>query len=480
MNRPGDNQPRQARDRLQVVLMGPGDRPNRKARVDREAHEIQELLGRKAKGILRERVASMHPADLAEHMEDLGKAQIKLLLSVATNERVAEVLAAIEDEDVSLMVARQLGRTRLADVLDTMPSDDVVDLLARFDPEELDRVLDELDDEDAADFKELLSFSEESAGGLMEIELVPIRATATSAQVIEIIRKNRDELETINYLYVTDEQNRLVGVVSLRELMLADPEATLETYMEPDVIRVHVSDDQEDVAQLVAKYDLLAVPVVGDGGVMKGIVTVDDILDVLEEEATEDMFGMAGLAAEEAEEESAFRSAARRLPWLFFTLMGGFCSGFILRWFQPALDQVVALAIFIPSIMALGGNIAVQSSTLMVRGFATGDLEETDVRDLLFKEIRVGILLGVLLGSTAGALGSAWLGNPYLGGVVAISMTAQFTVAATMGVFIPWALMRLGADPALSSGPFVTMVSDLTGLIIYFSLASAGMQWLAA
>jgi magnesium transporter len=467
------------RDGLEELVLDSGagwaplrQRPNRQARVQRERIEIRSLLNRKAFRILTERLSSMHPADIADYAEDMQPKELKLVLSLIENEDAVEVFAHIEDEDVQLALAKALGRERLAEILEAMPSDDVVDLLANFDPDELDQVLDSLDDEDAEDLKELLSFDDESAGGLMAIELIHFRPELTTTECIERIRENQEELESVNYLYLTNDENVLVGVVSLREIILAGPETRLGQIMETDVIRVHVEDDQEEVANLVARYDLLAVPVVDDHGVLKGIVTVDDVMDVLEEEATEDMFGMAGLSLDEAEEESAFNSAARRVPWLLTTLLGAFLSGFLLNWYSNVLHETVALAIFIPAIMGLGGNIAVQSSTLVIRGFATGDVEDREVPALLFKEVKVGLLLGILLGTASGAAGYLWVGNPLLGVVVAISMTAQFTVSATNGTFFPYLLRRLGVDPALSSGPFVTMVSDLTGLVIYFSLAT--------
>lgn len=445
-------------------------RPDRDARTRRERIEIRRLLNKKAFQILTKRLQAMHPADIAEYAEDMQPVELKFILSLVPDEAAVEVFSHIEDEDMQLAVAKALGRDRLSEILEAMPSDDVVDLLANFDPAELDEVLKGLDDE--ADLRDLLGFDDESAGGLMAIELIHFRPELSAAGCVEKIRKHQDDLESINYLYVTSDENVLVGVVSLRELILADPEVPIGQLMETDVIRVHVEDDQEHVAGLVQKYDLLAVPVVDDDGVLKGIVTVDDILDVVEEEATEDMFGMAGLDVAEAEEESAFRSAARRVPWLLTTLIGAMLSGSVLHSYSELLERAVALAVFVPGIMGLGGNIAVQSSTLLIRGFATGDVEDRHVIWLLLKEVRVGIMLGIVLGGTSGVAATLWFGNQTLGLVVATSMTAQFTVAATMGTFLPFVLRKTGADPALSSGPFVTMASDLTGLVIYFSLAT--------
>jgi magnesium transporter len=476
---PAQRDPRSNRERLQVVLANPlATRPNRNARLERERVEIGRLLDRKAKEVLRERLAGMHHADIAEYLEDRHTRDVQLVLSLCDDETSALVLGCIEDEDLQLAVARALGADRLSRILEEMPSDEVVDLLARFDPDELGQVLEGMDADDAEEVRELLLFDEESAGGLMEVELLRFGPEMTGQQMIELIRERRDELETVNYLYLTDPSQVLAGVISLRQLMLADPEQPISEYMERDVIRVHLHDDQEEVAQLVMKYDLLALPVVDDSGVLKGIVTVDDILDVLEEEATEDMFGMAGLDPDEAEEESATRSAMRRLPWLLATLFGACLSGWVLRAYSPTLDRVVALVIFIPAIMGLGGNIAVQSSTLVVRGFATGDLDSSSVGGLLWKEVRVGVILGLILGAAAGGLGYLFIGNPGIGLVVAVSMTGQFTMAAANGTFIPYVLHSRGFDPALAAGPFVTMVSDLTGLLIYFGLANALMDWL--
>ncbi len=447
-------------------------RPDRQARTDRERIEIRRLLNKKAFKILTDRLNTMHPADIAGYAEDMQPAELKFVLSLIPNEAAVEVFSFIEDEELQTSLARALGKDRLASILEAMPSDDVVDILGRFNEAELERVFEGFDDEDVEDYRELLGFDDESAGGLMAIELIHFRPEMTTLECVEQIRKHQDELESINYLYITAEGNALVGVVSLRQLILADPTLQVGQIMETDVIRVHVEDDQEHVAFLVQKYDLLAVPVVDDEGILKGIVTVDDILDVVEEEATEDMFGMAGLSVDEAEEESAFKSAARRVPWLLTTLIGAFLSGFVLHSYEATLDKTVALAVFIPAIMGLGGNIAVQSATLMIRGFATSDIEDRDVPALLFKEVRVGIMLGIVLGGASGAAGYFWVGNSILAGVVTVSMVAQFTVSASMGTFFPYILRRAGFDPALCSGPFVTMASDLTGLLIYLNLAT--------
>jgi magnesium transporter len=280
------------------------------------------------------------------------------------------------------------------------------------------------------------------------------------------------------YLYVTDAEGRLVGVVSLRQLLVVAPGTPLKKIMTTDVISVVTDMDQEEVAKLVARYNILAIPVVDTDGKLVGIITVDDVVDVIREEATEDILKLAGASEADLFQMSSFRAARMRLPWLLTSLVGGLITGVFVWMFQPAILQVIALASFIPVITAMGGNIGLQTSTLVVRGLATGRIESADLRAVFVKELVVGLLMGMFCGTIVGLVAQAWRGPAMLGVVVGVSMFAAITVASVMGTLMPILLRRLGIDPAISSGPFVTAANDITGLVIYLGLATALLQHL--
>ena len=275
------------------------------------------------------------------------------------------------------------------------------------------------------------------------------------------------------YLYVTNAHNQLVGILSLRKLLTVSPSRKLKDIMAGDVISVRTEMDQEEVAKVVEKYNILAVPVVDDANKLMGIITVDDIIDVIRAEATEDIYKMAGASDEELIlGYKSFKIARLRLPWLLTNLLGGVVTGFLMWKLKVTLEAVIALITFIPVITGMGGNVGGQSATIVVRGFATGRVEMTAINRVLFKEIRVGIIMGAVCGMVVGAIAWAWHGNPYLGIVVGIAMMVAMTVAATMGVMAPTFFKRIGVDPAIAAAPFVQTANDITGILIYFTTAT--------
>jgi magnesium transporter len=301
---------------------------------------------------------------------------------------------------------------------------------------------------------------------------------ATVHEAIEAIQ-GAEDAETVFYVYVLDEEDRLVGVMTLRQLITSSPTSTLRQVMNSDVIRVHVSIDQEQVARLVAKYDLLAIPVVDEGGRLVGIITVDDVIDVLREEATEDVFKMAGTSQEELVYGNRVVPIARiRLPWLVVNLFGGILTGTILWWFRATVEQIIALVSFVPVITAMGGNVGTQSSSILVRAFATGRVDLEQFPAHLWKEVRVGLVLGILCGILVAGAAIVWHGNPYLGAVVGLSMAVAMTVAAAMGTLAPTFFRKIRIDPAVASGPFVTTANDITGILIYLSTATVFLRFL--
>ena len=438
---------------------------------------IKELLYKKRLKILKNRIEQMRPVDVASAFEGYSVGDIKSILSLVRDDITAEIIAEL-DPDFAFDILKGLGPDRVVKILDELHADEKVDILSQFPDAHVDKLLEMMEVDEAREAKELLQFDDESAGGLMTTEALYFESDLTVSQMLAKIRQHRQELETANYIFITDKKRRIVGVITLRQLVMASPDESVGSIMEPDVLTVNIHDDQEVVASIVSKYDLLAVPVIDDEGVLRGIITVDDIIDVLEDEATEDMYRMVGLHGEEELDDSATTSALRRMPWLTFTLFGAICSGSIISLFTVSIRQFEALLIYMPAIMGMGGNTGLQSSTIVVRGLATGEIEKDEIFSVAFREFRVGVLLGIFVGLIVSVACYVLNQHVYFGVVVGTAMFFQITVAVFEGMLIPLALDRAGLDPAISSGPIVTMISDINGLFIYFGIATLMLQYL--
>ncbi len=440
---------------------------------------------------LEEFFQNLHPSDFAEIVEDLDDEQKRELFEILSDEEAALVLQEMEDFD-QVDLIRLLNKKRASAILKEMSSDDAADLLGEL-PESQAKELLTLIEEDAEEIRDLMSYPEDSAGGIMTTEFISFPETMRVEEAIRRLREIAPEAETVYYVYVVDEETRLIGVLSLRDLISAADGTPLAEIMRRNVISVPVEMDQEEVAKVVSKYDLLAVPVVDERQHLLGIITVDDILDVIEEEATEDIYRRVG--AVELEGVGLVEAAVpniirRRLPWLIITLFGGMLSGSVIGAFEQTLQAVVVLAIFIPVIMDMGGNVAAQSSTVFVRGVATGEIEATERWRYFFKEIKVGMAMGLVCGFTIAVVASFLRYLPFLSGAVStvnatvlgvIVGTAMFTtvlVGAIIGTLVPLLFSQRGIDPAYASGPLVTTIKDVTGLLIYFSIATALMRFL--
>ena len=312
-----------------------------------------------------------------------------------------------------------------------------------------------------------------TAGGIMTTEFIAIPYNISVDKAIKALRENAVNAETVYYVYVINLKNQLMGVISLRELIIASQDLMVSEVMKRNIISVNVNDDQEEVAKVVARYDFLAVPVVDDKNHLLGIITVDDVIDVIHEEAEEDIYKMAGVSGLEDDINAKLTSTLRsRLPWLFVTLLGGFISGNVLSAFSNQLDKMVVLTFFIPLLAGMGGNVGTQSSTVTVRGIATGFINKETVRKTITRELMIGVLIGGIMGSMVAILAYFWQYNMKLGIVVGLSMMANIFTAATMGTLVPLFFKRVGIDPAVASAPFITTAIDVLGLIIYSTLAS--------
>jgi magnesium transporter len=328
--------------------------------------------------------------------------------------------------------------------------------------------------EEARDTRELMTYDASTAGGRMTTEFAHLKEDMTVQGALEELRKTAKELEMIYYIYIDGKYNHLVGIISLKELIMAEPTTRLSEIMHSKLITIPIDMDQEHMAAEIAKYDFLALPVVDNLGRMKGIITVDDVIDVIEEEDTEDMYKF-GAAGEHVEDYISMRPtlvARNRMTWLLILVVTSFLSGFIMQRFSFALESMIALSFFIPLIMGSGGNAGTQAAMVMVRGLATGEVRLQDVWKVVRKEFVIGAMLGAALGSMALVRALVFQRSSLLGATVAFSMIITVTAATCLGAVLPLICKRLGIDPAVVSGPLITTVLDIASLLIYFRIAT--------
>lgn len=411
-----------------------------------------------------------HPADIKEYLEQVEPSDWpKLLRLIDDPEKRAGVVAEI-DETKWRDLLGQLQPEEIAEIIREMESDDAADIIAKLPLTSRYETLYRLPTPERLRVLELLGYPEDSAGGIMQIELARVQENATVSDAIIKVRELVEEDVPVLAVWVVDSAGCLVGSVELADLLIRKSTNPIRTFMNSDVICVRPLVDQREVAELFKKYDLLTLPVVDDDHHLIGRISVDDIVDVLTEEAEEEALRMAGTSAEELEHpEQVFSTARIRLPWLAVALGCSLISASLLKLFQPLLEQMVVIYAFLPVIMAMGGNVGTQSSTILIRGLATGKADLSDIPRMLFKEIRVGLVMGIFYGACAGLVATFILSaqNYALGLLVLISMIFAMITAAALGVIAPALLKRFNIDPAIAAGPFVTTMNDITGILIY-------------
>ncbi len=440
---------------------------------------FQRLLRRGAITNLGKMMGRMHPADVAKVIAHLSSQKEKRTVFelVRGEAERGKVLSELDHGSIPQVLA-DMPASEVAALLKDLGPDDVGDILGVLPEEQAKEILTLMKTEDSTEIAEILKYPKDTAGGIMTTEFFSLPEDATAQEAIRRLQQATDA-EMVFYIYVTDKDEHLVGVLSLRQLLTVPPGTPLKNIMTSDVMSVAVDVDQEEVARQVARYNLLAIPVVEKDNTLVGIITVDDVVDVIREEATEDMLKMAGATEEDAlMESSSLDSSRRRLPWLFTNLIGSLVSGWILWLFRFTIQEVVAVVTFIPVIAAMGGNVGLQSSTLIIRGLATGRIELTDVWKVFFREVRIGLILGVTCGVLLTVVGWLWHGQWFLGMVVGASLTIAFLVSTSMATIMPVFLKRVGVDPAVAAGPFVTTANDISGITIYLALSTVLLEHL--
>jgi len=446
------------------------------------AHELtvlrdtfRRLLRRHAHSNIRRLISKTHPADLAHVFRVIPEQeQVAIFNLLIPSEDTANFLGEL-DESILSSLLTGVEPKRIANLVAEGGSNIQAKILALLPDEEAKAVLELLKADEQLEVEELLGYPKDSAGAMMDTVVFSMPETTKAGESIKFLQ-DHENAPMAFYLYVTDEEYRLVGVISLRDLVTTPPDTELREIMVRNVQAVLPETDQEEVARVVARYNYLAVPVVDIEGRLLGIVPVEEVVDVIREEATEDFLQMAGVGRDrEILLKSAWENAKSRLPWLFASLIGGVLAALIIGKFENILSSVLALAAFIPVVIGMGGNIGTQSSTIVVRGIATGRVFFGNTLKVLLKEVQVGILLGIAYGSLLGLVAHfrfmdvSWT----LGLVVGLSVAASMVIAATVGTVVPLLLKRMDIDPAIATGPFVTSSVDILGVLLYFTIATA-------
>ena len=431
------------------------------------------LLRRQARTNLIKLTSKTHPADLATVFRYFSdEEQIEIFSLMNENEHTAEFLSELDDALVNDLLSNETLE-RIAAIIKRAPTNDQSGILNALGQEKAQAVLELLELEEQEEIAEIMGYPEDSAGALMNTEVFTLHEGITAGDAIKTLQ-DQEEAEMVFYLYITDDDDRLVGVISLRTLTTTPSTTTLKDIMIKNVHSIRPETDQEDVARIVAQYNFLAVPVIDPDSHLLGIVTVDDVVDVIREEATEDFLQMAGAGKDrEILLKSSWENAKTRLPWLFASWIGGIIAASLIGIFENMLENIIALAAFIPVILGMGGNIATQSSTIIVRVMATGRVNIGGEIKLIIKEMKVGLLLGILYGILLGIFANILFSDApgSLGIVVGLSICISMIVAATVGTVIPLILRKLDIDPAVATGPFVTTIIDILGVLFYFLIA---------
>ena len=434
---------------------------------------IKRLLRRNATTHLRKIVNKTHAADLSVVFRTLSLSNQHELLDMIEDVKPKGDLFSELDEDTFLALHESMELDALVEILEHMPTDDVADLLGRLPDEKSNDILERMKKEGSEEIEGLLHYDDDTAGGIMVPEFIALKEDTTAREAIESLQKEHLDVEMPFYLYAVDEYDKLVGVSSLRQLVVVSPETPLKDFMTTDVFSVLTSMDQEEVAKIVARYDILAVPVVNETNQIVGIVTVDDVIDIFREEATEDILKMAGVGGEEfVETQSVMRSTRIRLPWLFASCIGGIIAFFIIGHFEGSLKKLAYLAAFIPVIMGMGGNIGTQTSTIVVRGLATGRLNIRDAWSVVLKELAIGFILGIVYGFLVGLVAQLRYSTFQIAISVGFAVICSMSVAALVGSLVPMGFARINVDPAVATGPFVTTAIDIVSIYFYFQIAT--------
>ncbi len=436
--------------------------------------ELKELITKKTKEELVDLIEYFHPADILDFMHEYE--DLKYLFYKIPDETIAEVLEYAEEDKFELL--SYFSDMKKRNILKAMAADELADFVGELEEERKEKVLSLLSQNDKKEVIKLMNYGPETAGGIMTTEFVSIPENITVEQTLKYLQKDIDDAETAYYLFVVDYKRRLKGIVSLRELVSTPFDTYIAEILNPNVVSVDVHMDQEQVANIFDKYSFLMVPVVDEDNKMLGIITVDDILEIIQDETTEDIHRLAQIDSEEKVDSTIFESLKSRLPWLTINLATALLSAFVISNFESTINKVVALAAIMPIITGMGGNAGTQAMTIIIRGISLERLTKENAKSVLFKEIMVGITVGAVIGIFVTIVGLLLFGLPPIFGFASfLAVLLNMTAATAAGYFIPILLKKLGVDPALASGVFVTTVTDTLGFFLFLGFSSIVIQY---
>ncbi|MDP8269568.1 MAG: magnesium transporter [Candidatus Tenebribacter davisii] len=432
---------------------------------------IIELLEHEKYEELKEKINQLHPGDAAQIINELpAEYQVKVF-SYLSPEIASDVINDLHDE-LREDVLESIQQNRLVEIIDEMDSDEATDIAAELADHQLKDVLQKIDKEDSDEIKQLLVYDEDTAGGIMQKEIIAVNKEMNRAEMIDHIRAIYDDVEKLYYIFVTDKENKLIGILEVSKLLLCHDEMKAVDIMDEDVISAPVGMDQEEVARIFRKYDIYILPVVDKENHLLGRITVDDIIDVIDDEASEDVYKMVGLENEDKVFTSPLSSVKKRLPWLTLNLFTALLVSSVVGIFEGTIARLSFLAVLMPIVAGLGGNSGTQTLTVITRGIALGELTLHNTYRAIVKEITVGIINGLLIGSVAMLIAYLLKGNIILGAVLGISMVCNMFIAGLVGSSIPVVMKTLKIDPALASSVIITMLTDIGGFATFLGLAT--------
>jgi magnesium transporter len=433
--------------------------------------ELQSLIAAKNDGLVLKKINKLHPADIAEIFTEIEPEESRYLYNLLDSEKSADVLVELEEDEREKFIQEMSGELIARNVIDNMESDDAADLLGELSEEKQEEVLQSIEDiEQAGDIVDLLSYDENTAGGLMATELISVNEDWDIARCIREIRRQAGEVNEFYYVYVVDEDEMLKGTVSLKKLLISRSSTRIRNIMHTDIISVKTDTRSEEVANIMKKYDLVSLPVIDTIGRLLGRITIDDVVDVIKEEAEKDYQLISGITEDVEHSDNVFLLTRARLPWLIIGLTGGILGSRVISMHESDLRISPEMALFIPLIGAMGGNAGVQSSSIVVQGIAAGTIDLQGIAGKLMKELSVALINGIILSGLIFLYNILFTDSFALTITVSLALFSVILFASVFGTFVPLVLQRFNIDPALATGPFITTTNDIIGLSIYLAM----------
>lgn len=446
--------------------------------VDEELlDDIRQLVADQAQTLLSNIVADLHAADIAEILNHLSEEERLFIFLLLIPEVAASVLIEL-DHDARHQLLEITPSDKISEFVSFLPSDDAADFVAELPPLLAEKVLLALPRKEAGDVEHLLKYDEDTAGGIMDLDFVAVKSLNSVEEATQEVRSAAQNGISVYRVFVVDDERKLSGVISIADLVLNPLTSIVSAIMEKEPKSVETDMDQEEVATLFRKYDLLDLPVVDKNGILVGRITIDDIVDVMEEEHSEDVARMVGSDAEELEKKSPSRIAFMRLPWVLTTLVIEFGAGVVIHFFDKTLSQVILLASFMPIISAISGNTGLQSAAIIVRAMATGHVLPDQWWAPVWRQLQTTLIIGAVCAVLIGFVGSVWQGTWEFGLIVGFSMFISINISGFIGTVVPIISKRLGFDPAITAGPFETAFQDVIGITIFLGLATLLLHWI--